>query len=132
MKLESGDLIRTPRGYFATVISDSGDSIRASWMGREFPSLPTITLKKSEIIVVKTKTADFFEKLFKKLEREELRRVISEERGVRAKAPREEEKIVRKRSNIKSMLKELTLEDEEALIEFIRRKKLTVKNGEGR
>jgi hypothetical protein len=130
--LNSGDLIRTPRGYFAWVISSSGDSVRANWVGVEFPSLPSLSFKKSEIKVVRTRTLDFFAQTFKQISKEELRRVIVEERALRAKAPTEEAKVVRKRSNIKGMLKELSLEDSEALIEFIKAKRLTTKNGEVR
>ena len=131
MLLKQGDIIRTPRGYFARVIADSGEQIKANWIGVEFSGLPTFNFRKSEIKVVKTNTEDFFKATFRSIEREALRRVIQQERELRkASAPTAEQKIVRRQSNIKSMLKELSLEDSEALVEFIRAKKLTTKNGE--
>ena len=129
--LQKNDIIRTPRGYFASVLSDSGESLRANWIGAEFSGLPTFNFKKSEIRVVKTQTEDFFRATFKQIEREALRRVIQEERALRKQSPTLEMKVIKKQSNIKSMLKELSLEDSEALVEFIKAKRLRLitKNG---
>ncbi len=127
--LQKNDIIRTPRGYFASVIADSGDSVVASWIGGSFSGLSSFNFRKSEIKIVRTNTQDFFKSTFKSIEREELRRVIAEERELRKAAPTLESKIVRKRNNIKGLLKDLNADDERALVEFIKAKRLTKING---
>ncbi len=130
--LNQGDIVRTPRGYFARVLTDSGEQVRVNWIGVSFSGLPTFNFRKSDIKIVKTETEDFFKSTFKQIEKEALRRVIAQERELRkASAPSAEMKLVRRRDNIKSMLKELSLKDSEALVEFIREKKLRLTRTNG-
>ena len=121
--LTKNDLIRTPRGYFAKVNWDDGESVGVSYIEKIFPSLACMTFKKKEIFVVRRGTETFFKQMFKKMEEKERREEIKQERARRKVTPTKEEKVVRRRDNIKGMLKELSREDEKELIKMIRERK---------
>ena len=121
--LTKNDIIRTPRGYFAKVNWDDGESVGVSYIEKVFPSLACITFKKKEIFVVRRGTEMFFKEMFKKMEEKERREEIKQERAKRKVTPTKEEKVVRKRNNIKEILKELSREDERELMKMIREKR---------
>ena len=121
--LQRGDIIRTPRGYFAKVNWDDGESVGVSYIEKIFPSLACMTFKKEEVFVVRRGTETFFKQMFKKMEEKERREEIKQERAKRKVTPTKEEKVVRKRDNIKGILKELSREDERELMKMIREKK---------
>jgi len=121
--LQKNDIIRTPRGYFAKVNWDDGENVGVSYIEKVFPSLACMTFKKEEIFVVRRGTEMFFKEVFKKMEEEEKREEIKQERAMRKVTPTKKEKVVRKRDNIKKILKELSREDERELIKIIREKR---------
>jgi len=121
--LTKNDIIRTPRGYFAKVNWDDGENVGVSYIEKVFPSLACMTFKKEEIFVVRRGTEMFFKEVFKKMEEEEKREEIKQERAMRKVTPTKKEKVVRKRDNIKKILKELSREDERELIKIIREKR---------
>ena len=121
--LTKGDIIRTPRGYFARVNWDDGESVGASYIEKVFPSLACMTFKKKEVFVVRRGTEMFFKEMFKKMEEEEKREEIKQERVRRKITPTKKEKVIRKRDNIKEILKELSREDERELIKIIKERK---------
>ena len=121
--LTKGDIIRTPRGYFAKVNWDDGESVGVSYIEKVFPSLACMTFKKEEVFVVRRGTEMFFKEMFKKMGEEERREEIKQERVRRKVTPTKEEKVVRKRDNIRKMLKELSREDERELVKMIRERK---------
>ena len=121
--LQKNDIIRTPRGYFARVNWDDGESVGVSYIKKVFPSLACMTFKKEEIFVVKRGTEMFFKEVFKKMKEEERREEIKQERARRKITPTKKEKVVRKRNNIKEILKELSREDERELIKIIEERK---------
>jgi len=121
--LTKNDIIRTPRGYFARVNWDDGESVGVSYIEKVFPSLACMTFKKEEIFVVKRGTEMFFKEVFKKMKEEERREEIKQERARRKITPTKKEKVVRKRNNIKEILKELSREDERELIKIIEERK---------
>ena len=121
--LQKNDIIRTPRGYFAKVNWDDGESVGVSYIEKVFPSLACMTFKKEEIFIIKRGTEMFFKEVFKKMEEEEKREEIKQERAMRKVTPTKKEKVVRKRDNIKKILKELSREDERELIKIIREKR---------
>ena len=121
--LTKNDIIRTPRGYFAKVNWDDGESVGVSYIEKVFPSLACMTFKKKEIFVVRRGTETFFKQMFKKMEEKERREEIKQERARRKVTPTKEEKVVRKRDNIRKMLKELSREDEKELVKMIRERK---------
>jgi len=121
--LQKNDIIRTPRGYFARVNWDDGESVGVSYIEKVFPSLACMTFKKEEIFVVKRGTEMFFKEVFKKMKEEERREEIKQERARRKITPTKKEKVVRKRNNIKEILKELSREDERELIKIIKERK---------
>ena len=121
--LTKNDIIRTPRGYFAKVNWDDGESVGVSYMEKVFPSLACMTFKKEEVFIVRRGTEMFFKEMFKKMKEEERREEIKQERAKRKVTPTKEEKVVRKRDNIKEILKELSREDERELIKIIREKR---------
>ena len=121
--LQKNDIIRTPRGYFAKVNWDDGESVGVSYMEKVFPSLACMTFKKKEVFVVRRGTEMFFKEMFKKMKEEERREEIKQERAKRKITPTKKEKVVRKRNNIKEILKELSREDERELVKMIREKK---------
>ena len=121
--LTKGDIIRTPRGYFARVNWDDGENVGVSYMEKVFPSLACMTFKKKEIFIVKRGTEMFFKEIFKEMKEEERREEIKQERARRKVTPTKKEKVVRKRNNIKGILKELSREDERELIKIIKERK---------
>ena len=121
--LQKDDIIRTPRGYFAKVNWDDGENVGVSYIEKVFPSLACMTFKKKEVFVVKRGTEVFFKEIFKKMKEEERREEIKQERAMRKVTPTKKEKVVRKRNNIKGILKELSREDERELVKMIREKK---------
>ena len=121
--LTKNDIIRTPRGYFAKVNWDDGENVGASYIEKVFPSLVCMTFKKKEVFVVKRGTEMFFKEVFKKMKEEERREEIKQERVRRKITPTKKEKVVRKRNNIKEILKELSREDERELMKMIREKR---------
>ena len=121
--LTKNDIIRTPRGYFAKVNWDDGENVGVSYMEKVFPSLACMTFKKEEVFVVRRGTETFFKQMFKKMGEEERREEIKQERAMRKVTPTKEEKVVRKRNNIKEILKELSREDERELMKIIREKR---------
>ena len=121
--LQKNDIIRTPRGYFAKVNWDDGENVGVSYIEKVFPSLACMTFKKEEIFVVKRGTEMFFKEVFKKMEEEEKREEIKQERAKRKITPTKKEKVIRKRNNIKEILKELNREDERELVKMIRERK---------
>ena len=121
--LTKGDIIRTPRGYFAKVNWDDGESVGVSYIEKVFPSLACMTFKKKEVFIIKRGTEMFFKEVFKKMEEEEKREEIKQERAMRKVTPTKKEKVVRKRDNIKEILKELSREDERELVKVIRERK---------
>ena len=121
--LTKNDIIRTPRGYFAKVNWDDGENVGVSYIEKVFPSLACMTFKKKEVFVVRRGTEMFFKEMFKKMEEEEKREEIKQERAKRKITPTKKEKVIRKRNNIKEILKELSREDERELIKIIREKR---------
>ena len=121
--LTKGDIIRTPQGYFAKVNWDDGESVGASYTEKIFPSLACMTFKKKEVFVVRKGTEMFFKEMFKKMEEEERREEIKQERARRKVTPTKKEKVVRKRNNIKEILKELSREDERELMKIIKERR---------
>ena len=85
--LTKNDIIRTPRGYFAKVNWDDGESVGASYIEKVFPSLACMTFKKKEIFIVKRGTEMFFKEIFKEMEEEEKREEIKQERAMRKVTP---------------------------------------------
>jgi hypothetical protein len=122
-KLSKGDIIRSPRGYLARVNWDDGVMVGVSFIEASFPSLACMTYKKEEVFVVKRGPQQFWKELFKKISDEGLREEIKQERALRAVTPTQEQKVVRKRDNVKSLLKELTQEDQKALVEMLRERR---------
>ena len=121
--LQKGDIIRTPRGYFAKVNWDDGENVGVSYIEKASLSLACMTFKKKEVFVVRRGTETFFKQMFKKMEEEKRREEIKQERAMRKVTPTKEEKVVRKRGNIKEILKELSREDERELIKIIKERK---------
>ena len=121
--LQKNDIIRTPRGYFAKVNWDDGESVGVSYIEKVFPSLACMTFKKEEIFIVRRGTEMFFKEIFKEMEEEERREEIKQERARRKITPTKKEKVVRKRNNIKEILKELSREDERELMKIIKERK---------
>ena len=121
--LQKNDIIRTPRGYFAKVNWDDGENVGASYIEKVFPSLVCMTFKKKEIFVVKRGTEMFFKEMFKKMEEEEKREEIKQERAKRKITPTKKEKVIRRRNNIKKILKELSREDERELVKIIKERR---------
>jgi hypothetical protein len=121
--LSKGDIIRSPRGYLASVNWDDGEMIGCSFIERSFPSLACMTYKKSEVFVVKRGPQQFWKEMFKRISDEGLREEIKQERALRLVTPTQKEKVVRKRDNVKSLLKELTQEDQEALVAMLRERR---------
>jgi hypothetical protein len=113
-QLSKNDLIRTPRGFLANV---NYHNINAGMIGCSFiegtmlPGLKGMIFKEEEVIVIKRGTQQFFNDLFKMLEKEELREVIKEERRMRSIQPTEKEKVVRKKSVMEELLGELGEDD---------------------
>ena len=121
--LQRGDIIRTPRGYFAKVNWDDGENVGVSYIEKVFPSLACMTFKKKEVFVVRRGTEMFFKEVFEKMKEEERREEIKQERAKRKVIPTKKEKVVRKRNNVKKILKELSREDERELVKIIKEKK---------
>ncbi len=126
-RLSKGDIIRSPRGYLASVNWDRGEDekreVGVSFIERSFPSLACMTYKFKEIFVVKRGTQSFFKEMFKKISTEALREEIKQERALRAQLPTQEEKVVRRRNNLGMLLGELTQEDQRALLEMLAKRR---------
>jgi len=120
-ELESGDLVRTPRGYVGrvnwvreglvgvTYVSGSG----ASWLGG-------MTFPRSELFLLRKDPRRYLEDKFRGLSEEELRREVRGERRRReegaaeraaGRAERGERKSGEEERKLKEMLKDLTEED---------------------
>ena len=120
-ELESGDLVRTPRGYVGrvnwvreglvgvTYVSGSG----ASWLGG-------MTFPRSELFLLRKDPRRYLEDKFRGLSEEELRREVRGERRRReegaaeraaGRAEKGERKDGEEERKLKEMLKDLTEED---------------------
>jgi len=119
-KIQKNDIVRTPRGYLASVVS-VGEFVNCSYI-KSSTSIP-MSFKSSELFLVKSGVNEFWGQLFKKINKEELREEIKQERALRATLPTKEEKVIRKRDNFSSLLKDLTQEDQEALIKMLRERR---------
>ena len=64
--LQKNDIIRTPRGYFAKVNWDNGESVGVSYIEKIFPSLACMTFKKKEIFVVRRGQKCFLKKCLRR------------------------------------------------------------------
>ncbi len=121
--LQKDDIIRSPRGYLASVNWSDGEHVGVSFIEKNFGPLSCMTFKRDEVFVVKRGPKTFFKELFKKISDEVLREEIKQEREMRVVTPTQEQKVVRKRDNVKALLKDLSAGDQEALVEFIRMRK---------
>ena len=122
-QLQKGDIIRSPQGYLAHVNWSDKELVGCSFIEKSFPSLACMTYRKDEIFVVRRGPKQFWKEMFKLQSDEMLREEIKQERAMRAVLPTQEERAVRKRDNVTSLLKDLSASDQEALIKMIREKK---------
>ena len=122
-RLEAGDIIRTKRGLFATVKADDGRTIAASFPAcYNFPGLPLIHLKHSEVEVVRTKKEDFFKRVFEEIRREERRFEVKAERELRKKGTEEKVRVKVRKKAKKKLLNELEEGELEEFLKYVRRR----------
>ena len=123
-RLEAGDIIRTKRGLFATVKADDGRTIAASFPAcYNFPGLPLIHLKHSEVEVVRTKKEDFFKRVFGEIRREERRFEVQRERELRKKRIEENVREKVRKKVRKKLVDELEEGELEEFLKYVRRRK---------
>jgi hypothetical protein len=125
--LNKGDIIRSPRGYLASVNwSKIGkiDNKPVEWIGctfidRGFKGIECMTYRADEVFVVRRGANEFWNEMFKQISDEELRNEIRTERALRMQMPKRKPEV-QVVARTRSLLKDLTDEDQEALIQLIR------------
>jgi hypothetical protein len=130
--LQKNDIIRTPRGLLAYVKSYNFETQMISCSlvaGERGDQWTTMQYKLDEVMVVKRGSENFFEDMFRKMNDEELRNAIREDRAKRQIIPTVEEKKVRAKDNITELLGELSEEEKKELVGMVREKKDKSNNG---
>jgi len=119
--LKEDDIVRTPRGYLASVISVGKEFVNCAYI-KSRESIP-MSFRELEVFLVKSADKEFWGEMFKRMSKEELKEEVKRERAMRATLPSEKEKVVRRRDNVSSLLKDLTQEDQEALVRMLRERR---------
>ncbi len=124
MNFQVDDLVRTPQGLFGEVESVGREFVKVRY---ERPSMlamvKSFQFKPKELQLVKRGKEEWWEKVFHKIRREELREVVGQERAVRAEMPSEEEKKKRVVRRKMDLVGELTQEELEDVARWVREKR---------
>ena len=134
--LNKGDIIRSPRGYLATVNWSKVKEVEGKpveWIGctfisQGFKGLECMTYRADEVFIVRRGAREFWNEMFRHISDEKLRDEIKAERAIRLQIP-ESRPQVQAVARTHSLLKDLTAEDQEALIMLIRERR-KVKDGQ--
>lgn len=109
---QKGDIVRTPRGNFASVNWVSEGEVGATYSPiAPYTGLESMVFKIEEVEVVQSGIKSFFQEMFKKMTDEELRNELKREREVRTTPPSPKQTAVRRDANMISILKELSPEE---------------------